>query len=99
MRDALKSGSLPTDADTKTVTDFNSKLLNVISTNGDTENKMTATNDLLDSQTTELTELMQNVSGVDEYKLATDLQNQQYQLELAYKTSSMILPKSILDYL
>jgi hypothetical protein len=36
---------------------------------------------------------------VDVVETMVDLEHQDYLLQLAYKTSSMILPKSLLDYL
>lgn len=99
MRDNLRAGIKPTAAQSQILNTFNTNLTNQMSSTGEVMNRLTSTKELLESQTLELQDLQQKETGVDTSKAVIDLQNQQYYLDLSYKMSSMILPKSLLDYL
>lgn len=99
IRDGLRAGTKPTTAQAQTLTAFNTTLTTEMSTSGEVMNRLTSTKELLESQTLELQDLQQKETGVDTSKAVIDLQSQQYYLDLSYKMSSMILPKSLLDYL
>ncbi|MGE5682167.1 MAG: hypothetical protein ACM34K_14970 [Bacillota bacterium] len=99
VRDDLRSGKKPADADVQLVKDFNQKILGKISSAGETMNRLNDTRDLLEGQQGELKNLLSKEKDTDVAKAVIDLQNQQYFLEMSYKMSSMILPKSLLDYL
>lgn len=99
IRDNLRAGIKPTAAQSQLVSTFNTNLTNKMSTAGETINRLTSTKDLLESQKLELEDLQQKETGVDTSQAIIDLQNQQYYLDLSYKMSSMILPKSLLDFL
>lgn len=95
----LKSGNKPSDADKAALKDFNKNLTSVISKSGDTINRFNSTNELIDNQLIGLKSLFSKENDVDVTQAVIDLQNQQYYLDVSYKMSSMILPKSLLDYM
>lgn len=99
VRDSLRAGNKPLDADVAITEKFNKDLLNKITNSGDIINRLTSTEELLENQNLELKELLSKEKDVDVAQAVMDLQNQQYFLELSYKMSSMILPKSLLDYM
>ncbi|MGE5399251.1 MAG: flagellin [Ignavibacteriales bacterium] len=94
----LENGIIPADSDVNIVKDFQTNLAGQLTTAGDTLNRLDSTHELLDNQQLELKKLLSNEKDVDVAQSVVDLQNQQYFLELSYKMSSMILPKSLLDY-
>lgn len=99
VRDSFRSGVLPSEADMKIVSQFNQKMVDQISSVGNVINRLDATQQLLEQQQVDLKSLMSKEKDVDVAASVIDLQNQQYFLDLSYKMSSMILPKSLLDYL
>ena len=99
IRDGLKSGTTPTAAQENAVKSFYDNLLNKESQMGNVLNQMENVQDLLKQKTTNFQELISNEMEVDMPKLLIDLQSQQYVLEMSYKMASMILPKSLMDYL
>lgn len=99
IRDNLKNGITPTDDDLQAVTNFNSLLSQKESEAGNMINLMSSTDELLSNQTTELTKLLSKEKDVDVAQAVMDLQNKNYLLQMSYKVSSMILPKSLVDYL
>ena len=81
------------------VTDFNQHVLNSLSEAGGIANKLTATHDVLISREIEVATLLSAEKDVDVAKALMDLESTQYALDVGYRISSMILPKSLLDYL
>jgi flagellin-like hook-associated protein FlgL len=53
----------------------------------------------LKQKSTDFQEMISQDIDVDMPKLLIDLQNQQYILDMSYKMASMILPKSLMDFL
>ena len=99
IRNSLKNGNMPTQEQVDAVTNFNNHLLDKVAENGNTTNQLSDMNNLIDSQKLEIQKLVSNIQDVDTAQASIDLQNQDYLLQLSYKVSSMILPKSLLDYL
>ena len=99
IRDDLKARKTPDSADLQAVYDFSTRLSQKESEAGNMINLMSSTNELLDSQNTELTSLLSKEKDVDVAQAVMDLQNKNYLLQMSYKVSSMVLPKSLLDYL
>jgi flagellar hook-associated protein 3 FlgL len=99
IRDDLRNGIKPSQSDRQKVEEFNSHILNKISYMGTVSNKLTNTSQLLENQEVELLELRSEEQDVDMAKAIMELQTEQYGLDLSYKISSMILPKSLMDFL
>ena len=99
IRNALSNGNIPTDEDIKAVDDFNLHILDKLAEAGNLMNQMDNTEELLTNQKNLLTNLSSKENDVDLAEAILDLQNQDYLLQLSYKMSSMILPKSLVDYL
>ena len=95
----LKNGNMPSSADTQAVEDFHGTLLDKISGAGTITNRLTDAEELLNNRVLSLKELLSDETEVDVVEAMVDLEMQDYLLQLAYKTSSMILPKSLLDYI
>ena len=99
IRNSIKAGKQPTQEQMDQVTNFNNHLLDKIAENGNVTNQLNDMSSLIDNQKLEVQKLVSNIQDVDVAQASIDLQNQDYLLQLSYKLSSMILPKSILDYL
>ncbi|MEI7812253.1 MAG: flagellin [Ignavibacteria bacterium] len=99
VRDGFKNGQRASDADTKIINDFNTKVLDKLTTAGQVQNRMDFTTELLNNQQVELKTLLSKDKDVDVASAVMNLQNYQSNLDLSYKMSSMILPKSLLNYL
>ncbi|MGE5432462.1 MAG: hypothetical protein ACM3QX_15375 [Syntrophomonadaceae bacterium] len=99
VKNSLQSGTVPSSSDVALVQSFQDSLSNQLTTGGDIINRLSSTHDLLDSQQLELKELLSKEKDVDVTKAVIDLQNRQYYLDLSYKMSAMVLPKSLLDYM
>ncbi|MBU1101653.1 MAG: flagellar hook-associated protein FlgL [Bacteroidetes bacterium] len=99
IRDNLKNGILPTGEQLDQVQAFHKHLLNKLSQNGNIYNQIENTQELWNNRIFNLQDLYSKEQDVDQTKLIIDMQSQDNQLQIAYKLSSMILPKSLLDYL
>ncbi|MEE9429536.1 MAG: flagellar hook-associated protein FlgL [Melioribacteraceae bacterium] len=99
IRDGLRRGEKPTAEQVEMVDKFNSHLLNNMSKAGSISNKLTATESVINNRELEVTELLSFEQDVDVARATIELQTKQYMLDLTYKISSMILPRSLLDYL
>ncbi len=99
IRDGLKEGKKPTAEQIKMVNDFNQHVLDKLSKAGGISNKLDSTEAVLANRELEVTDLLSAEKDVDMGKALIDLQTKQYTLDLTYKISSMILPKSLMDYL
>jgi flagellar hook-associated protein 3 FlgL len=99
IRDGLNEGKKPTAEQIKMVNDFNQHVLNMLSKAGGISNKLDSTEQVLRNRELEVTELLSAEKDVDVAKALIDLETKQYTLDLTYKISSMILPKSLMDYL
>ncbi len=99
IKQNLESGNLPTDAQISSLNDFNKHILDKTSAVGNIINQLNATSDVLNSQKLTLQGLLSSEQDVDMARATVDLQAQDYSLQLSYKIASMILPKSLLDFL
>lgn len=95
----MKAGNKPAEDDKIVLKDFYKNLTSELSRVGDTINRLSSTNELIDNQVVGLKTLLSKESDVDVTEAIINLQNQQYYLDVSYKMSSMILPKSLLDYM
>ncbi len=99
IRDELKNGTKPTADQVNTVSDFNTRLINNISTAGNIINQLTDSQDLLTNRQTQLTTNIANTQNVDVAKAIVDLQNQNNNLQMTYRLASIINTDSLLNYL
>lgn len=99
IKNKLENGELPTDEEVARVANFNQHILNKLANAGNIINKLRDTKDVLSNQQFVLTGLISDEQDVDVAKAILELQNQDYVLQLSYKISSMVLPKSLLDYI
>lgn len=99
IADKLTAGQMPTDAQIKLLNDFNDHMLQKLSDAGGMQNRLTSTTDMLQSQQTQLQDLLSKERDTDVAKTTIEMQTAQYTTDLLYKTSAMILPKSLIDYL
>jgi flagellar hook-associated protein 3 FlgL len=95
----LRAGIQPTAAEVKEMEDFSGKILNKLSVAGNIKNRLTDSEELLNTQKLNVEELISKEKDVDMARAIVDYENQQFNLDVTYKVSSMILPKSLLDYL
>lgn len=99
IRDKLLAGEKPTEEQANMISKFNQHLLNKLSFAGGILNKINDTEQILINREVEASELLSIENDVDIAKALIDLENRQYSLDISYRISSMILPKSLLDYL
>jgi flagellar hook-associated protein 3 FlgL len=99
ISDDLKNGIVPDNDKIALVENFNSRLTSKQSEVGNTINQISSLENMLTQQSYNLQELAQNENGVDVAKAIVDLQNQDYLLQVSQKLGSILLPKTLLDYL
>ncbi len=99
LRDTIKAGKQPTDEMIKAVKDFHQKLLNKMSEVGAVINRLNDNKEMINNQQLSLQEVISKEQDVDVADAVSRMQYYDYLLQVSYKMSSMILPKSILDYL
>ncbi len=99
IRDNMRNGIAPTTEQEDAVTNFNKRILDKLAQIGNVENQLLNTKDLLAQQNSILSERVAQEQEIDYAKMSIEVQNQDYLLQLAYKLSSIILPKSLLDFL
>lgn len=95
----LRNGEKPTEEQINAVRDFNSRLLDKITSAGNIIKQMTDLEEMHISQKLYAEELIAKEKEVDIPQAIVDLQNEDYHLQMAYKVSAMVLPKSLLNYL
>ncbi len=99
ISNTLDTGVIPDKEHIQLIADFEKHLINRISELGSFRNRLTDTQELNKNQSITLQELVSKEKDVDVAQLAIELQEKQYSLDLTYKISSTLLPKSLLDYL
>lgn len=99
VRDQLRNGLEPDAADVNSIKDFHSRLLNKMSDAGSIYNTLENTKSLLESQRVEIESMLSSEKDLDMAKAIIDMQNYEYLLQVSYKMSAMILPKSLLDFI
>lgn len=96
---SLRNGVVPGDEMISAVENFNLRLTSMQSEIGNKINQISTLENTLNQQSFNLQELAQNENGVDIARAIVDLQNQDYLLQVTQKLGSIILPKTLLDYL
>lgn len=99
IRDKLNNGERPNENQIAIIESFDSHLLNKMSKAGSIQNRLEDTQAMLENQSLTTQTLLSKESDVDIAEATVYLQNEEYNLQLSYQLSSMILPKSLLDYL
>ncbi|HVO75787.1 MAG TPA: flagellar hook-associated protein FlgL [Ignavibacteriaceae bacterium] len=99
IKENLKAGIIPDDAQIDQLKNFSNHILNNASKAGNIINQLNDTEDLLNSKKLAAEDLIGGEENVDVAQAIVDLQQQDYLLQVSYKLSAMILPKSILDFL
>ena len=99
IRDQLNNGEKPSSEQVEIVNEFHQHLLNKLSAAGGVTNKLDSTAGILTNREIEISELLSLEKDVDIAQALIDLESAQYTLDISYQISSMILPKSLMDYL
>ncbi len=99
IRDNLKNGIRPTDADVETIENFSASVRDNLSEVGNVYNRLESSKEILQNQVLTLEDLISKESEVDIAAASIELQNYDYSLQLSYKMSSMFLTRSLLDYI
>ncbi len=99
VRDDLRSGIRPDEATVNSIQDFSKHLLNKTSEIGNVSKKLDDVEEVLNNQMVTLEELAAKENGVDVAATIMELQHQDYLLNLSYKMSAMILPKTLMDFI
>jgi len=99
IEENLRNGIKPSAEQVDAVKKINVNVLNQLTSAGNIMNRLIDTEEMLGNQTIELKNLLSKEKDTDIATAVIDLQSHQYSLELSYKMSSLILPKSLLDYL
>lgn len=99
IRDDLKNGLQPAENDVTTINTFHKKLLNKMSDAGYIYNTLDNNQSLLEAQRVQLESMLSAEKDIDMAKAIVDMQNYDYLLQVSYKMSAMILPKSLLDFI
>ena len=99
VRDKLRNGERPNDFQGEVIEEFEQHILNKLSKIGNISGILSDTEDMINNQLLQLEKLRSQEIDIDVAKSLLDLETQQFTLDLTYKTSATILPKSLLDYL
>ena len=99
IRDSLRDGKRPNENQFNIIDNFNSNVISKLSYAGNIINRLESTSSLLTEQDLELQNLVSEENDVDIAEAMMELQNRQFNLDLSYKVSSMLLQKSLLDYI
>jgi flagellar hook-associated protein 3 FlgL len=99
IREKLLSGEKPTHDQVDIVNKFNKHVLNKLSMAGGISIKLQATEQILTHREMDALEIISLEKDVDFGKAIYELETAQYSLDVSYRISAMILPKSLLDYL
>jgi flagellin-like hook-associated protein FlgL len=90
---------MPDNNQIEKIKNFNNHILNKAAQAGNIINQLNDTEELLSSKRLVAEGLISGEEEIDVAKAIVDLQQQDYLLQVSYKLSAMILPKSILDFL
>lgn len=99
IKEKLEAGEKPTAEQVELVNEFHQHVLNKLSLAGGISNKLSATENILHNQEIEVSGLLSLEKDVDVARALIELESAQYTLDVSYQISSMILPRSLLDYL
>lgn len=98
LKQSIAAGKRPTANQMMIVNNFSQVVLDKMTEVGDTYNELEDAETVLERQRLEIQTLASKRNDVDMAEALINLERQQYSLDLSYKISSMLLPKSILDY-
>ncbi|MGE5859761.1 MAG: flagellar hook-associated protein FlgL [Ignavibacteria bacterium] len=99
IKENLLAGIMPDNNQIEQIKNFNNHILNKAAQAGNIVNQLNDTEELLSSKKLVAEGLISGEEEIDIAKAIVDLQRQDYLLQVSYKLSAMILPKSILDFL
>ncbi|MFA8341704.1 MAG: flagellar hook-associated protein FlgL [Rhodothermaceae bacterium] len=99
IRDGLRAGNRPNAKQVEMINGFNDHLIGKLSEAGNIKNRLDSTDELLENQKLDLTDLLSKEKDVDQAAAIIEMQTEEYNLNTIYRISSMVLPKSLLDYL
>ena len=97
--DSLAAGNVPSKTDTANLQTAYNEVLGIQSIGGEAVNRMDSIDSLLENQRTNLKEVLAKNQEVDVAALVTELQNQDYLLQMSYKLLANSYPQSVFDYL
>lgn len=95
----LRNGQKPSQDEFNVILDFDKHVINKMADNGNIIHSLDMVTNLLDSQSTELKKLISLEKDTDVAKSIMELNSQETTMNTLYKMSSMVLPKSLLDYM
>jgi flagellar hook-associated protein 3 FlgL len=96
--DTLESGQPPTDAEKTALKDSYNKLVDIQSLTGLNQNRVDNMTSILNNQSTNYQDLLSKIQSVDTAKLATDLQTQDYLLQVINQLLASTMSKTVFDY-
>jgi flagellin-like hook-associated protein FlgL len=99
VKESLLAGELPSEELVNRIKNFNSHVLDKTAETGNIINQLNDTEELIGNRKLVTEGFIAGEMEVDVAKAIIDLQQQDYLLQVTYKLSAMILPKSILDFL
>lgn len=99
IKEKLLNGEKPTTEQSNMVNDFNQHILNNLSVAGGISNKLQSTEEILANKEMVLSGLLSLEKDVDVAEALLQMESAQYTLDISYKISSMILPKSLMDFM
>lgn len=99
IKEQVTNGEKPDAEYVQAVKDFHKKVIGKLSIVGSITNRLSDNEMMLQNQQTQMQEVLANEQEVDVVDAVSQMQYYDYLLQVSYKMSSMILPKSILDYL
>lgn len=97
--DSLAAGNVPSKTDTANLQTAYNEVLGIQSIGGEAVNRMDSIDSLLENQRTNLKEVLAKNQEIDVAALVTELQNQDYLLQMSYKLLANSYPQSVFDYL
>lgn len=97
--DTLAAGQPPTDAQKTALKDAYSQLVDIQSLTGLNQNRIEDMSTILSNQSSNFTDLLTKVTAVDPAKIATDLQRQDYLLQVINQLLASTLSKTVFDYI
>ncbi len=98
-KENLKAGIRPTLNQFEVIEGFSKVVLQKLTEAGNILNKVDDTETVNQNSNLELSRLLSKRNDVDMASALVDLQHKEYQMDALYKVSSMLLPKSLLDFI
>jgi flagellar hook-associated protein 3 FlgL len=99
VKEKLEVGEVPTTNQFRIMDGFSDTVLDTSTIAGNMYSRLDDAEKIVNRQDLELKTLYSKRQDVDVPKALMDLENQKYNLDLLYKVSGMLLPKSLADYI